>query len=162
MDRSTLGKIVITAAVAVGGVGFLVKSSVSHAQKYKMVDDLLKDDMSAWKGKKLQVHGWVEMGSIHEKVVDQQTHRTFLLAKDGKKLRVFSDGPKPDTFKDASEVIATGELMPSANAKALADALAVPLETDLPYVLVATELSAKCPSRYNGAKVNQQLDPNFK
>src|SRR5882724_9280664 len=102
MDRSTLGKIVITAAVAVGGVGFLVKSSVSHAQKYKMVDELVKDDMGAWKGKKLQVHGWVEMGSIHEKVVDQQTHRTFLLAKDGKKIRVFSDGPKPDTFKDAS------------------------------------------------------------
>ena len=41
MDKSTLGKIVLTATVAVCGVGFLVKSSVSSAQHYKMVDALM-------------------------------------------------------------------------------------------------------------------------
>src|SRR5882757_7494789 len=99
MDKSTLGKIVLTAAVAIGGVGFLVKSSVSSAQHYMMVDALLASDQSSWVGKEIKVHGFVESQSIAEKVVNQETHRTFLLQQEGKKVRVFSSGPKPDTFK---------------------------------------------------------------
>jgi cytochrome c-type biogenesis protein CcmE len=165
MDKSTLGKIVLTAAVAIGGVGFLVKSSVSSAQHYKMVDDLMKDDLTSWKDKELKVHGWVESGSLHESVVNQETHRTFLLQKDGKKIRVFSAGPKPDTFKDQSEVVATGHLVPADQMKQLAQSLGVAIESDMPYVVDATDLMAKCPSKYDGARVNQQLDsttPSFK
>ena len=125
MNKSTLGKIVLTAVVAVGGVGFLVKSSVGSAQHYKMVDDLLASDMTSWTGKELKVHGWVESGSIHESIVNQETHRTFLLQKGGKKIRVFSEGPKPDTFKDQSEVVATGHLIPAADRKKLAESLGV-------------------------------------
>ena len=163
MNRSTLGKIILTAAVAVGGVGFLVKSSVSSAQHYKMVDDLLSSDLSSWQGKELKVHGWVESGSIHESVVNQETHRTFLLQKGGKKIRVFSAGPKPDTFKDQSEVVATGHLVPAAQKKADAESLGVTIESDMPYVVDSTELMAKCPSKYDGANINkQQLAPAFK
>jgi cytochrome c-type biogenesis protein CcmE len=163
MNKSTLGKIVLTAAVALGGVGFLVKSSVGSAQHYMMVDDLLSSDMAAWKDKELKVHGWVESGSIHESVVNQETHRTFLLQKGGKKVRVFSAGPKPDTFKDQSEVVATGHLASAAKMKELAGSLGVALESDLAYVVDATELMAKCPSKYDGARVNQQqITPAFK
>ncbi len=163
MQNSTLGKIVITAAVAVCGVGFLVKSSVSSAQHYKMVDDLLTTDLSSWEGKEMKVHGWVEAGSIHEKVVNQETHRTFILQKSGKKIRVFSSGPKPDTFKDQSEVVATGHLVPAATMKDLAASLDVAIESDMPYVVDSTELMAKCPSKYDGAQVNKQkLDTQFK
>jgi cytochrome c-type biogenesis protein CcmE len=163
MNKSTLGKIVLTAAVALGGVGFLVKSSVGSAQHYMMVDDLLSSDMNAWKDKELKVHGWVESGSIHESIVNQETHRTFLLQKGGKKVRVFSAGPKPDTFKDQSEVVATGHLAPAAKMKELAASLGVSLESDLSYVVDATELMAKCPSKYDGARVNQQqITPAFK
>ena len=156
MNKSTLGKIALTAVVAVGGVGFLVKSSVSSAQHYKMVDDLLATDMSQWSGKELKVHGWVESGSIHESVVNQETHRTFLLQKSGKKIRVFSSGPKPDTFKDQSEVVATGHLVAAADKKQPAAELGVALESDMPYVVDATELMAKCPSKYDGARINLQ------
>jgi len=159
MDKSTLGKIVVTAVVAVGGVGFLVKSSVSSAQHYKMVDDLVSSDLSSWTGKELKVHGWVESGSIHESVVNQETHRTFLLQKSGKKIRVFSSGPKPDTFKDQSEVVATGHLVPAKQMKQLSDSLGVSIESDMPYVVDSTELMAKCPSKYDGARVNQELTP---
>jgi cytochrome c-type biogenesis protein CcmE len=163
MNKNTLGKIVLTAAVAVGGVGFLVKSSVSSAQHYKMVDDLMSTDLSSWEGKQLKVHGWVESGSIHESIVNQETQRTFLLQKNGKKIRVFSVGPKPDTFKDQSEVVATGHLVPAAKMKALAESLGVALESDISYVVDSTELMAKCPSKYDGANVNQkQLAPAFK
>jgi cytochrome c-type biogenesis protein CcmE len=163
MNKSTLGKIMLTAAVALGGVGFLVKSSVGSAQHYMMVDDLLSSDMNGWKDKELKVHGWVESGSIHESIVNQETHRTFLLQKGGKKVRVFSAGPKPDTFKDQSEVVATGHLAPAAKMKELAASLGVSLESDLAYVVDATELMAKCPSKYDGARVNQQqITPAFK
>ena len=165
MDKSTLGKIILTAAVAIGGVGFLVKSSVGSAQHYMMVDDLLTSDLSSWKDKELKVHGWVESGSIVEKIVTQETHRTFLLQKGGKKIRVFSAGPKPDTFKDQSEVVATGHLVPAAQMKAVADSLGITIESDMPYVEDSTELMAKCPSKYDGANVNKQLlpeTPSFK
>ena len=163
MQNSTLGKIVITAVVAVCGVGFLVKSSVSSASHYKMVDDLLATDLSSWQDKELKVHGWVEAGSIAEKVVNQETHRTFILQKGGKKIRVFSAGPKPDTFKDQSEVVATGHLVPAAQMKDLAQSLGVAIESDMPYVVDSTELMAKCPSKYDGAQVNKQkLDNQFK
>jgi cytochrome c-type biogenesis protein CcmE len=159
MNKSTLGKMVLTAAVAVAGVGFLVKSSVSSAQHYKMVDDLLATDLSSWADKELKVHGWVESGSIQERIVNQETHRTFLLQKGGKKIRVFSVGPKPDTFKDQSEVVATGHLVPAGEMKQLAESLGVAIESDMPYVVDSTELMAKCPSKYDGAPSNQQLTP---
>jgi cytochrome c-type biogenesis protein CcmE len=159
MDKSTLGKIILTATVAVCGVGFLVKSSVSSAQHYKMVDDLLSSDLASWKDKELKVHGWVESGSIQESIVNQETHRTFLLQKSGKKIRVFSAGPKPDTFKDQSEVVATGHLVPAGQMKQLAESLGVAIESDMPYVVDSTELMAKCPSKYDGARVNQELTP---
>jgi cytochrome c-type biogenesis protein CcmE len=165
MDKSTLSKIILTAAVAIGGVGFLVKSSIGSAQHYMMVDDLLASDLGSWKDKELKVHGWVEGGSIVEGVVGQETDRTFLLQKGGKKVRVFSAGPKPDTFKDQSEVVATGHLVSTADPKVKERAarLKVVIESDMPYVVDSTELMAKCPSKYDGARINQQqLTPAFK
>jgi cytochrome c-type biogenesis protein CcmE len=159
MQNSTLAKIVLTAAVAVAGVGFFVKSTLGHTQEYMMVDQLLATgDLSQWQGKELKVHGWVVAGSIKEEVVNQQTVRTFLLQKEGKKIRIFSKGPKPDTFKDQSEVVATGRLIPTAERKDLANQLKVSIETDLAYVVDATDLQAKCPSKYEGAQVNKNLN----
>jgi cytochrome c-type biogenesis protein CcmE len=163
MNSSTLGKIVLTAALVVGGGGFLLYSSTSNAQHYMMVHELMGQDLAVWKDKELKVHGFVESGSIHESVVNQETHRTFLLQREGKKIRVFNSGPKPDTFKDQSEVVATGHLVPAAQVKKLAESLGVSIETDMPYMLDATELMAKCPSKYDGARVNlQPPTPQYK
>ena len=159
MQNSTLTKVALTVAVILGGAGFLVYSSVGHAQHYKMVDELISTgDLSSWDGKELKVHGNVEAGSIVEKVVNQEVHRTFKLVKGGKTIRVFSSGPKPDTFKDDSEVVATGHLVKASEMKALADQLQIKLEADLPYVVDASELMAKCPSKYDGAQVNKDLN----
>ncbi len=159
MQNSTLAKIVLTAAVALAGVGFFVKSTLGHTQEYMMVDQLVAaGDLAQWKDKELKVHGWVLAGSIHEEVVNQQTVRTFLLEKEGKKIRIFSKGPKPDTFKDKSEVVATGRLVPAAERKDLAAQLKVNLESDLAFVVDATDLQAKCPSKYEGAQVNKNIN----
>lgn len=158
MQNSTVLKIVLTAAVAVGGVVFFVKSGIGSTQTYMMVGKLMEHDLSKLEGKEMKVHGWVVAGTIKEKVVNQQTIRTFVIQENGKKIRVFSKGPKPDTFKDQSEVVATGRIVKaSANVEAAA-ALDTKLESDLAYVVDATELQAKCPSKYDGAQVNKDLN----
>jgi len=170
MDRSTLTKLLLTVAVVIGGGGFLVYSSVSHAQHYMMVDELVKTPLASWSDKELKVHGFVEAGSIVESVVGQVEHRSFVLQKEGKRIRVFSEGPKPDTFKDQSEVVATGRLVKAADMQQLATDLCksgdkkpgCPIRTDAeqPYVVESTDLMAKCPSKYDGATSNK-LDTKF-
>ncbi len=157
MQNSTVLKIVLTAAVAVGGVVFFVKSGIGSTQTYMMVDELMAGDLARYEGKEMKVHGWVLAGSITEKVANQETVRTFVLQKSGKKIRVFSRGPKPDTFKDQSEVVATGRVVAAATMKDLAKSLDTQLEPDLAYVVDATELQAKCPSKYDGAQSNKNL-----
>jgi cytochrome c-type biogenesis protein CcmE len=163
-SNNTVLKIVLTVAVLLGGAGFLVYSSLEHEQHYQMVDELLASDMSSWDGKELKVHGYVEAGTIIEKVVNQEIHRTFILQKSGKRIRVFSTGPKPDTFKDGSEVVATGQLLKTETFAGLAKGMNVPLETDMPYMVDSSELMAKCPSKYDGAGVNnaKNVDKPFK
>jgi cytochrome c-type biogenesis protein CcmE len=164
MQNSTIAKLALTAAVVVGGVAFFAKSAGSNTQHYKMVDQLLEADLGKLGGQELKVHGWMVAGSIKEKIVNQETVRTFILHKDDKKIRVFSKGPKPDTFKDQSEVVATGTIVPSAQMAAMAASLDVRIDSDMEYVVDATELMAKCPSKYEGAQANKKLDedPKFK
>lgn len=170
VDRSTLTKILLTVAVVLGGGGFLIYSSVSHAQHYMMVDQLVAaGPMDQWQDKEVKIHGYVESGSIVETVVGQVEHRSFVLQKEGKKIRVFSEGPKPDTFKDRSEVIATGRLIPAASVQQLATDLCkgktgagCPIRADAEqaWVVESNDLMAKCPSKYDGATSNK-LDTNF-
>jgi cytochrome c-type biogenesis protein CcmE len=110
------------------------------SQPYKMVDELMTDPVP-FKGKIMKVHGWVEPGSIKEVVVEQEMHRSFVLQKDGKKIFITNIGPKPDTFRDQSEVVASGILT----------------EKNGEYTFEATELQAKCPSKYEGAQANKDL-----
>ncbi|HLL22452.1 MAG TPA: cytochrome c maturation protein CcmE [Kofleriaceae bacterium] len=158
MQKSTLAKIALTAAVSIAGVGFFVKTTMGHTTHYKMVDDLMASgDLAKWKDKEIKVHGWVLAGSIKQEVVNQETQRTFVLQKGGKKIRVFSSGPVPDTFKDQSEVVATGEIVEAKTKSELAKSLGVTLEGDLTHVVVAKDLQAKCPSKYEGAQANKDL-----
>lgn len=158
MQNSTIAKLALTGAVIVGGVAFFAKSASTNTQHYKMVDQLLATDLTQWKDKQLKVHGWVVAGTIKEQIINQETMRTFVLHKDGKKIRVFNKGPKPDTFKDQSEVVATGTIVPAADMRALAQSLNTQIESDMTYVVDATELMAKCPSKYEGAQANKNLD----
>jgi len=167
MQNSTIVKLALTVAVVAGGIFFFTQSTQGSTQHYKMVDQLLATDLSQWKDKELKVHGWVVAGTIKERVVNQETIRSFVLHKDGKKIRVFSKGPKPDTFKDQSEVVATGRIVTAAQMDPMARGLDLRIEDDMPYVVEATELMAKCPSKYEGADANKNIGsgtagPEFK
>ena len=160
MTNATIAKLALTLGVAIGGGGFLIYSSVGHAQHYKMVNELVATNLADWKDKELKVHGKVTPGTIVEAVIDQETQRSFILEMEGKKIRVFSKGPVPDTFKEESDVVATGRLVPAPDLQGLATTLCTkalkpsatgcPIRTDAEqaYVVEATELMAKCPSRY--------------
>ena len=173
MKQATIAKLALTVAVVAGGAGFLVYSSTSHAQHYEMVDNLLAKGFDRFKEKQIKVHGLVETGTIATATVDQQTQRTFVLGKNGKKIRVFVTGPVPDTFKDASEVVATGRLVKAGELQQVADAICAkatekdrgdcPVRADAEQEMVveATELMAKCPSKYKGADSNK-LDTTYK
>jgi cytochrome c-type biogenesis protein CcmE len=157
MQKSTLTKLLITGAVALGGVGFLVKSSMGHAEHYMMVDELYKTDLTQWDGKTLKVHGYVEDGdSMHAKIVGQNQHRAFTLAKGEKKIIVFFDGPVPDTFKANAEVVANGKLVKASTMQDRAKDLGFQIDPDVAYVVVANDMMAKCPSKYDGAQVNRK------
>jgi cytochrome c-type biogenesis protein CcmE len=158
MQNSTIAKLALSAAVLVAGVAFFAKSAQTSTQHYYKVEKLLATDLAQWKDTQLKVHGKVVAGSIHEKVVAQETMRTFVLENEGKKIRVFSKGPKPDTFKDQSEVVATGLVVPSAQMAAMAESLGVKIDSDMAYVVDSSELMAKCPSKYDGANANKDLD----
>ncbi|WP_428269373.1 cytochrome c maturation protein CcmE [Haliangium sp.] len=131
-------KIVLTVAIVAGGIGLVIASSSGDVQYYKMVDELMVEPDN-WTGKTMKVHGWVEAGSIDERISNQQVTRTFVLHNKGKRLEVEHKGPKPDTFKDLSEVVAEGQVV----------------QKDGRYVLVADNLMAKCPSKYEGAESNR-------
>jgi cytochrome c-type biogenesis protein CcmE len=176
MKNGTLAKIALTVAVVAGGVGFLVYSSTSHAQHYEMVDALLAKGFDKFTDKQIKVHGYVESGTISGATVNQETRRMFVLQKDGKKIRVFITGPVPDTFKDASEVVASGRLVKSTEMQKVADDICskpnpkemgectrgtVRADAEQQYVVDATELMAKCPSKYEGASSNK-VDMNYK
>lgn len=173
MKNGTLAKLALTVAVVTGGAGFLVYSSTSNSQHYEMVDKLLEKGFDTFKDKQIKVHGNVKAGSIATATVNQETKRTFVLSKGGKDIRIFVTGPVPDTFKDTSEVVATGRLVKSSDLQAVADGICAkasekdrgdcPIRVDAEQTMVveATELMAKCPSKYKGADSNK-LDTNYK
>lgn len=141
MTNTTVAKIVLTVAIALGVVGFFWHSSSSHTGAYKMVDEAVAVAPS-WEGKEMKVHGWVQAGTIDEQIVGQEMHRSFVLEHKGARILVKNIGPKPDTFRDKAEVVASGKLM---------------MENGAP-VLYATDLMAKCPSKYEGAQRDKMFE----
>jgi len=137
---STRRKLFATCTV-LATLALLWYSARGHTSHYKMVDEVMVAH-DQWLGRPLRVHGWVEVGSIDERIIDQETVRTFVLEEKGKRLTVKSRGPKPDAFRDGSEVVAEGKLV---------------LEGGAP-MFIATGLSAKCPSKYEGAHVDRLFD----
>ena len=173
MTKATIAKLALTLGVVIGGGGFLIYSSIGQAQVYKKVHELVATDLGGWKDKELKVHGKVLGGSIVESVVDQEMQRTFVLESEGKKIRVFSKGPKPDTFKEEADVVATGHIIPAAQQQKLANALcakaapgatACPIRADAEqaFVVDASELMAKCPSKYGDSAASTKIDTTYK
>ena len=123
-------KIGLTAVVLATAFGVLLYSSLGDSlQYYKYVDEVMVEP-AAWHGKNLQVHGVVVRDSIAQKPNSPMEWR-FDIQRNGKVLRAYYTGIVPDTFKADSEVVLTGRLDDKG--------------------FHATEMTAKCPSKYDAA-----------
>jgi cytochrome c-type biogenesis protein CcmE len=134
-------KILLSLSIIGAAAGVLFYSSMSEAEYYKHVHEVLKDPQR-FEGTSLKVHGFVEAGSIVEEIRDQNIHRSFILEYEGQRIRVHHSGPKPDTFRDLSEVVARGTLV----------------NMDGEFQLEAVELMAKCPSKYEENKRSREAE----
>jgi cytochrome c-type biogenesis protein CcmE len=122
-------RVSITSLVLATAFGVLLYTTLGESmQYYKYVDEVMASPQT-WQGKKLQVHGNVVKGSIGKKR-DTLEYR-FDIQRNGKTVRAYYTGIVPDTFKDDSEVVLTGELTPTG--------------------FMATDMTAKCPSKYEEA-----------
>lgn len=124
-------KIGATSLVLLVAFGVLLYSTLGESmQYYKYVDEVMAEP-AVWQGKPLQVHGYVVAGSIGRK--RDALEYQFDIQRNGKTIRAYYTGIVPDTFKDDSEVVLTGQLTPNG--------------------FMATEMTAKCPSKYEEAPV---------
>ena len=123
-------KIGLSSLVLATAFGVLLYSSLGESlQYYKYVDEVMVEP-TAWHGKNLQVHGIVVRDSIAQKPNSPLEWR-FDIQRNGKVLTAYYNGIVPDTFKADSEVVLTGTM----DAKGFH----------------ATEMTAKCPSKYDAA-----------
>lgn len=132
-------KIIATILAVAGAGGILIYSSLSDAQYFVEADEVLKEP-TKWLDKSLRVHGFVEAGSIEEEIEGQVTKRKFVLFRKGAQILIHNTGPKPDTFRDESEVVAKGKLVKKSWSYG---------GTSGEYEFQADELMAKCPSKYD-------------
>ena len=122
-------KIGITAIVLATAFGALLFTTLQdNLQYYKYVDEVAAAPQQ-WEGKTLQVHGYVVPGTIFRK--RDSLDWKFDLQRNGKVISATFTGPAPDNFKDDAEVVLTGRFTPHG--------------------FSATDMTAKCPSKYEEA-----------
>jgi cytochrome c-type biogenesis protein CcmE len=123
-------RIGLTAAVLVMAFGGLLYSTMGESlEYYKKVDEVMVNP-GEWHGKALQLHGFAK--SIGRKP-DSLDYR-FDIHSNGKVVRAYYTGVTPDTFKEDSEVVVKGRLADDNTFQ-------------------ATEIIAKCPSKYEEGRV---------
>ena len=121
---------IVTLGLLVGGVAYLFASSAGEAfEYYKHVDEVMAQP-AQWEHKHVQMHGFVVPGSIMKRMdkEHQQIEYKFQAVNCEKIIEVRYAGTVPDTFKDRAEVVVKGTLDGNQ--------------------FHASEISAKCPSKY--------------
>ena len=132
-------KVAVTATVLVLAFGTMLYTTMGDSmQYYKYVDEVMAEP-EAWHGKNLQVHGYVVPKSIGRK--RDKLDYEFELQRNGRVVRAYYSGIVPDTFKDDAEVVLTGQLTPDG--------------------FMATEMTAKCPSKYEEAGPKTTADASY-
>jgi cytochrome c-type biogenesis protein CcmE len=120
---------VLATVVILGGafVTLLATSMRENAQLYIHVDEVMPQ-AAQWYGKGLQLHGFVEDGSIMKRpnTLDYQ----FKVKKGDSVVLASYTGVVPDTFKDGAEVVLKGRLSSAG------------------FQVEPNGIMAKCPSKY--------------
>lgn len=119
-------QLVVAVAFVVVGLAYLIPTWPASRSRgsiaYRSVEEVLADPPDGV----VKIHGSVE--ALERRIMNQATEYRFALAEHGERVVVEYSGSVPDTFKEHADAVATGRLRDG--------------------VLVATEVSAKCPERY--------------
>jgi cytochrome c-type biogenesis protein CcmE len=128
MKKKRLLKVVLSAVLVVGAIGYLVVSSFGKTMVYyKTVDELL-NDTSKYSGTPIRINGVLVPESLMQKPGTHQYR--FQMSKRGKVLDVSYLGIVPDSMEDGRDLIVQGEFNVQAG------------------LFDATEILTKCPSKY--------------
>lgn len=120
-------KIGVTSLVLVLAFSGLLWSTLrDETEFYKHVDEVMAD-RTAWEGKKLQLHGFVQGQPLRAR--DSLDYR-FVVQSNGITVPAMYSGVVPDTFKQDSEVVLKGTLKSDG------------------FHVEPNGVMAKCPSKY--------------
>jgi cytochrome c-type biogenesis protein CcmE len=125
--------LVITLVIIVTAFYLLINSMMAGGQAggayFMEVDEIAKaqNEGKLKPGRKLRVKGIVKVGTYVNKTGSSE--HQFMVQGEHNEVAVYYKGAIPDVFKEGGEVVATGIF-------------------DKDQVLVATEVTAKCPSKY--------------
>jgi cytochrome c-type biogenesis protein CcmE len=128
--RAKKFRAVLSGVVLASSVALVLYTTVSKgAQAYATVDEVMVNP-SEWYGKTMQLHGFVVDNSIEQRTSGAHEYR-FKIKTGEHAVTATYAGIVPDTFKDGAELVLTGKL--DANG------------------FHATNMTAKCPSKYEAA-----------
>lgn len=130
-------RFLVGAVVAAAAVAYIAMSSFDNEVYFLTVAEV-SEQYDEFGDREFRLKGNVVPGS-HETLGDSLSHHRFALTEGGETMTVYFEGPLPDTFSDDAEVIALGQLIGEGEFE-------------------ATEVVAKCPSRYEGEVPTAQLD----
>ena len=120
-------KIGVTCVALSAALGGLMYTTLAEGTEYYMhVDEVMKDP-AAWKGKRLQLHGYVNDLRQRPNTLDYR----FQVQSNGHVITASYSGVVPDTFKNGSEVVLKGQLHGDG------------------FSVEPNGVMAKCPSKYN-------------
>jgi cytochrome c-type biogenesis protein CcmE len=124
---SKLARIALTCFVLILALGGLLYTTLAEGTEYYIHVDEVMNDVDAWQGRRLQLHGFV--ADLRQRP-DSLDYR-FEVRANGKVITARYTGVVPDTFKNGSEVVLNGQLHPSGE-----------------FLVSANGVMAKCPSKY--------------
>ena len=128
-----IAKIAVTALTLLAAFGGLLWYSLQQdTAYYKHVDEVMVSP-DQWKGKSLQLHGYVVKGTWVQKPNTLQYQ--FKVENKGSAVLASYTGILPDTFKDEAEVVLNGRLTGNDH-----------------FQVAPNGVMAKCPSKYEEAK----------
>ena len=126
----------------VGAFYLIVDSMIGGGAYFLTVDEVLaaQDEGKLQVGRKVRIKGLIAHGT-HQNESGSSEHR-FVVEGEVNKVSVYFKGAIPDVFKEGGEVVATGSF-------------------DEKGILIATEVTAKCPSKYEKDKITPEARKNM-
>ena len=120
-------KIALTCVVLTAALGGLMYTTLAEGTEYYIHVHEVMQDPEAWKGKRLQLHGFVADLRQRPTTLDYKFNVQF----NGKVMPATYTGIVPDTYKNESEVVLKGKLSGDG------------------FAVEPNGVMAKCPSKYN-------------